>query len=66
VPVGAATVCASLHDLADAVVCPATPSHFHAVGLWYDDFSETTDDVVRDLLTRAADFGAPGPRAAPA
>ena len=31
----------------------ATPEPFHSVGLWYDDFSQTTDDEVRDLLERA-------------
>jgi putative phosphoribosyl transferase len=60
VPVGAAAVCARLREIAEAVVCPATPDQFHAVGLWYDDFTETTDEVVRDLLNRAADFDALG------
>ncbi len=30
-----------------------TPDPFYAVGIWYDDFSQTTDDQVRDLLERA-------------
>jgi len=30
------------------------PDPFHAVGLWYEDFSQTTDDEVRDLLDEAA------------
>lgn len=36
----------------DAVVCPATPEPFHAVGLWYDDFSQVDDETVRELLRR--------------
>ena len=39
---------------ADDVVCAITPEPFHAVGLWYEDFTQTTDDEVRDLLARAA------------
>jgi putative phosphoribosyl transferase len=35
------------------VVCAITPEPFYAVGLWYDDFSQTTDDEVRDLLAAA-------------
>jgi len=35
-------------------VCVATPAQFQAVSLWYDDFSQTTDDEVRSLLARAA------------
>jgi putative phosphoribosyl transferase len=38
----------------DDVVCVRTPEPFYAVGFWYADFSETTDEEVRDLLTRAA------------
>jgi erythromycin esterase-like protein/predicted phosphoribosyltransferase len=53
VPVAAASVCASFNDIADDVVCLATPEPFYAVGLWYEDFSPTTDQDVRDLLQRA-------------
>jgi putative phosphoribosyl transferase len=38
----------------DDIVCAATPEPFRAVGLWYEDFSQTTDDEVRDWLARAA------------
>jgi putative phosphoribosyl transferase len=55
VPVGAATTCAELQDEADEVVCARTPEPFHAVGLWYDDFAQTTDEEVHDLLERAAE-----------
>jgi len=36
------------------VVCATTPEPFDAVGFWYEDFSQTTDDEVRELLDRAA------------
>jgi predicted phosphoribosyltransferase len=54
VPVGAAESCDDLRALADEVVCPETPEPFRAVGLWYRDFPQSTDDEVRDLLARAA------------
>jgi predicted phosphoribosyltransferase len=50
VPVGAHDTCAELADEADEVVCARTPRPFRAVGLWYDDFSQTTDEEVRSLL----------------
>lgn len=53
VPVAAPDVCESFRAVADDIVCAATPTPFHAVGLWYDDFTQTTDDEVRDLLERA-------------
>ncbi len=58
VPVAATATCAELRRLADDVVCAATPEPFWAVGQWYDDFTQTTDDEVRDLLARAARRGA--------
>jgi erythromycin esterase-like protein/predicted phosphoribosyltransferase len=53
VPVADPDVCASLRAAADDVVCLATPRPLRAVGAWYDDFSQTTDDEVRDLLAVA-------------
>jgi predicted phosphoribosyltransferase len=53
VPVGASEVCAELEQEADEAVCAREPEPFHAVGAWYEDFSQTTDDEVRDLLARA-------------
>jgi len=53
VPVGAPETCAAAR-LADEVVCLATPEPFYAVGLWYEDFEQTDDDEVHDLLERAA------------
>ena len=54
VPVGSADTCAEMADAADEVVCARTPEPFYAVGLWYDDFSQTTDEEVHELLDRAA------------
>ena len=39
-----------MRAVADDVVCAITPEPFHAVGRWYQDFSQTTDDEVRELL----------------
>jgi predicted phosphoribosyltransferase len=50
VPVGAADTCTELRQFADEVVCARAPDPFLAVGLWYDDFSQTTDAEVRSLL----------------
>ena len=50
VPTGARQTCAELAGAGDTVVCLQSPDPFHAVGLSYDDFSETSDDEVRRLL----------------
>ena len=53
-PVGARETCDSFKDEVDVVcVCALTPEPFQAVGLWYVNFEQTTDDEVRTLLTRA-------------
>lgn len=52
-PTAAPETCAEISALVDQVVCTITPDPFYAVGLWYEDFSQTTDDEVRDLLDRA-------------
>lgn len=52
VPVGAASTCADLAREADDVVCLRTPEPFVAVGLWYRDFTPTSDQEVRALLAR--------------
>ena len=59
VPVAAADTCEDLRADADEVVCLATPEPFHAVGVWYDDFSETTDRQVRELLEQARSEACP-------
>jgi predicted phosphoribosyltransferase len=54
VPVAARQTCDLLRTEVDDVVCAYTPEPFYAVGLWYDDFSPTSDEQVRDLLDRSA------------
>lgn len=54
VPVGAPETCAEFRDEADEAICAEMPDPFYAVGVWYQNFSQTTDDEVRDLLRRAA------------
>jgi predicted phosphoribosyltransferase len=49
----------------DRVVCAATPEPFHAVGLWYEDFSPTTDDEVRHILASAGSSREVGAEGAP-
>jgi putative phosphoribosyl transferase len=53
VPVGAAETCAELARLVDEMVCAETPEPFWAVGNWYEDFSQTSDEEVHLLLERA-------------
>jgi predicted phosphoribosyltransferase len=53
VPVASIETCAAFRDVADEIVCDLTPERFAAVGAWYDDFSQTTDEEVHDLLARA-------------
>lgn len=53
VPVAARDTCASLKRQVDEIICAATPEPFYAVGLWYRDFSPTTDEEVRALLGNA-------------
>jgi predicted phosphoribosyltransferase len=50
VPVGAPSTCEELADIADEIACARAPQVFSAVGQWYRDFSQTTDDEVRTLL----------------
>ena len=54
VPTAAPSTCAEFRAEVDEMICVITPDPFEAVGLWYEDFSQTTDDQVRDLLRRAA------------
>lgn len=50
VPVSATETCDAFRDIADEIICAETPEPFQAVGLWYEDFSQTTDDEVHELL----------------
>jgi putative phosphoribosyl transferase len=53
VPVAAADTCEMLWREADEVVCLLTPSPFHAVGIWYEDFRPVEDAEVRNLMAAA-------------
>lgn len=53
-PVGSKEACAELGREADRVVCAEMPEPFIAAGMWYRDFSQTTDEEVRESLRRAA------------
>ncbi len=53
VPTAPSERCEALRDEVDEVICGITPEPFHAVGLWYEDFSQTTDDEVHELLARS-------------
>ncbi|MGH7231391.1 MAG: phosphoribosyltransferase [Nitrospiraceae bacterium] len=54
VPIAAADTCEDLKAEVDEIVCAVTPEPFFGVGLWYEDFTQTTDDEVRDLLEQTA------------
>jgi predicted phosphoribosyltransferase len=57
VPVAPRSTVQTMHDVADDVVCLATPSPFFAVGAWYENFPQVGDDEVRHLLEIAASDG---------
>lgn len=52
VPVAANTTCEALTEDVEMLICPLRPINFYSVGLWYEDFSQTTDDEVVELLRR--------------
>ena len=54
VPVSAPETCGEFRAEVDEIVCAMTPQPFRGVGMWYEDFSQTTDEEVRELLARAA------------
>ena len=54
VPVGPPDTCREIAQEADETICLSTPEFFQAVGQYYQDFSQTSDDDVRKLLTIAA------------
>lgn len=53
VPVASASTCREFQLEVDELVCVQSPQDFYAVGQWYEDFSQTSDEEVRDLLSRA-------------
>jgi predicted phosphoribosyltransferase len=62
VPVGSADTCREFAAIADEIVCARAPEHFAAVGQWYDDFRQTTDEEVGELLEGAMPEPAGRPR----
>lgn len=54
VPVGARSTCEELRAEVDDLVCARAPERFYAVGMWYDDFTQVTDQDISELLDRAA------------
>lgn len=52
VPVAALSTCKEMEVLVDKIVCPLKPEHFSAVGVWYEDFSQTSDEEVAELLLK--------------
>ena len=65
VPIASPATCEEIAEQVDEIVCAATPEPFLAVGLWYADFEQTSDDEVRALLNETRVFMDPErPRAA--
>lgn len=54
VPVASREACAEFRRKVDDVVCAATPEPFYSVGVWYEDFSQTSDAEVCELLERSS------------
>jgi predicted phosphoribosyltransferase len=63
VPVAAAETCDEFRGLVDDIVCAETPEPFYGVGRWYEDFTQTSDEEVRELLARASGEHAVGAQA---
>ena len=53
VPTAAPETCEDIAAHVDEMICAMTPEPFYAVGLWYDDFGQTSDEEVHDLLALA-------------
>jgi predicted phosphoribosyltransferase len=58
-PVAAAETARELRREVDEVVCVSTPLDFHSVSAWYADFSQTSDEEVRQLLEAGASVSRP-------
>lgn len=63
VPVASQSACVAVESVANGCVCVATPEPFFGVGQWYEDFGQTTDQEVRELLARATASAAQRPTA---
>jgi predicted phosphoribosyltransferase len=55
VPIAAPEICNQMRAYVDDIVCAVTPEPFYAVGLWYENFSQTSDEEVRELLKQASE-----------
>jgi putative phosphoribosyl transferase len=55
-PVAAKETCREFEREVDEIVCGQTPEGFEGVGQWYEDFSQTTDEEVRELLEQGSEF----------
>jgi len=64
-PLGAHSTCVQLGREADEAICAREPEPFYAVGMWYDDFSQTTDEEVRELLSQAEEEIGPAAQSSP-
>jgi putative phosphoribosyl transferase len=53
VPIAPPETCDAFREIVDDIVCAQTPEPFYAVGLWYEDFSQTSDEEVRELLEQS-------------
>ena len=65
VPIASPETCEAFRREVDEAVCARTPERFEAVGLWYDDFRQTEDAEVHDLLEDARSWTAGRPGARP-
>jgi putative phosphoribosyl transferase len=54
VPTASPSTCNELKEEVDDIICAITPEPFHAVGIWYEDFSQITDEEVHELLKETA------------
>lgn len=55
VPIASPETCNQMRAYVDDIVCAVTPEPFYAVGLWYENFSQTSDEEVRELLKQASE-----------
>ena len=53
VPVASSSTLAEIENEVDEIICPLKPINFYAVGLWYEQFSQTSDEEVAHLLDKA-------------
>jgi putative phosphoribosyl transferase len=60
VPIAPSVVVKSLEAIVDRVVCLLTPEPLHSIGQWYENFDQTSDDEVRDLLARGSAVSSAG------